>query len=81
MRTHAELALHKAGEITSVHEEKRGELEGELKVEREWRQTMQGTITADREKIAHLQEEVAQLKAVATVIFLLFSKYEENDVG
>lgn len=66
IRTHAELALHKAGEITSEHEEKRGELEGELKVEREWRQTMQGTIAADREKIAHLQEEVAQLKAVAT---------------
>lgn len=70
LRLSAEVALQKVGNINTVHEEKKGELEGELKVEREWRQSMQGTISADKQKISYLQEEVAQLKALAAVTVL-----------
>lgn len=55
---------------STAQEEKRGELEGELRVEREWRQSMQGTIVSDRDKINILQQEIAQLKAMAVVIII-----------
>lgn len=39
-------------------------------MEREWRQSMQGTIVSDRDKINILQQEIAQLKAMAVVIII-----------
>lgn len=67
LRSTAEEALRRAGLETQVQEERQGELEGELKVEREWRQSMQKSIVTDRDKINSLQQEVAQLKLVAEV--------------
>ncbi|KAG8258717.1 hypothetical protein J6590_025882 [Homalodisca vitripennis] len=65
LRSVAEEALRRAVGENAAHEERRGVLEGELKVEREWRQSVQGTIVSERDKIATLQQEISQLKAVA----------------
>lgn len=70
LRSTAEESLRRAGLESAAQEEKRGELEGELRVEREWRQSMQGTIVSDRDKINLLQQEIAQLKAMAVVIIM-----------
>lgn len=67
LRSAAEEALQRAGLETVAQEERRGELEGELRVEREWRHSMQSTIVTDRDKISNLQQEVAQLKVMAEV--------------
>ncbi|XP_054266029.1 RUN and FYVE domain-containing protein 2-like isoform X2 [Macrosteles quadrilineatus] len=61
LRSSAEEALRRAGEENMVAEERRGELEGELRVEREWRQSL----AKDQDKMSSLQQEIAQLKAVA----------------
>lgn len=74
LRSTAEEALRRAGVESTALEEKRGELEGELRVEREWRQSMQGTIVSDRDKINILQQEIAQLKAMAVVIIIFTVK-------
>lgn len=63
LRSAAEEALRRAGEENMVAEERRGELEGELRVEREWRQSL----AKDQDKMSSLQQEIAQLKAVAAV--------------
>lgn len=61
------------------HEEQANNVEGDLKVEREWRVSLQECIQLDREKISKLQHELSHLKAVAQVSnlekfnFFLFS--------
>ncbi|XP_075209817.1 RUN and FYVE domain-containing protein 2-like isoform X2 [Lycorma delicatula] len=52
-------------QAASETEERSSGLEGELRVEREWRQNLQNTLVIDRDKISKLQEEVAQLQAVS----------------
>lgn len=49
-------------------------------MEREWRQSMQGTIVSDRDKINILQQEIAQLKAMAVVIIIIFIVTNGNSV-
>ncbi|VEN55006.1 unnamed protein product [Callosobruchus maculatus] len=46
-------------------EEQAVSIEGDLKVEREWRMSLQDTMQQDREKISKLQIEISQLKTVA----------------
>lgn len=44
--------------------------EGDLKIEREWRVSLQETMVKDREKICQLNQELGSLKATATVSFV-----------
>lgn len=48
-------------------EEQATNIEGDLKVEREWRISLQDAMLQDREKISKLQIEIGQLKIVAQV--------------
>lgn len=48
-------------------EEQANNIEVDLKVERDWRISLQDTIQHDREKISKLQTELSQLKMVAQV--------------
>lgn len=45
--------------------------EGDLKIEREWRVSLQETMVKDREKICQLNQELSSLKATATVSAIL----------
>lgn len=54
-------------QVASESEERSSGLEGELRVEREWRQNLQSTLVSDKEKIAKLQEEITQLQALSSV--------------
>lgn len=49
------------------HEEQATNVEGDLKVEREWRISLQETMQQDRERISKLQTEINQLKIIAQV--------------
>ncbi|KAJ8921945.1 hypothetical protein NQ315_008579 [Exocentrus adspersus] len=46
-------------------EEQANNFEGDLKVEREWRMSLQDTMQQDRERISKLQIEIGQLKIIA----------------
>lgn len=48
-------------------EEQATNFEGDLKVEREWRMSLQDTMQQDRERISKLQTEIGQLKIIAQV--------------
>lgn len=48
-------------------EEQVNNIEVDLKVEREWRISLQDTMQQDRERISKLQTELGQLKIVAQV--------------
>ena len=53
-------------------EEQTSNVEGDLKVEREWRMSLQETMQQDRERISKLQTEISQLKIIAQVnIFIV----------
>lgn len=49
------------------HEEQATNIEGDLRVEREWRLSLQDTMQQEREKISKLQAELSQLRAIAQV--------------
>lgn len=49
-------------------EEQANTVEGDLKVEREWRISLQETMQVDRERISQLQGELSRLKFVTQVI-------------
>lgn len=49
------------------HEEQATNVEGDLKVEREWRISLQESMQHDRERISTLQLELTHLKAIALV--------------
>lgn len=49
------------------HEEQTTNVEGDLKVEREWRMSLQESMQHDRERISTLQLELTHLKAIALV--------------
>lgn len=48
-------------------EEQATNVESDLKVEREWRISLQETMQQDRERISKLQIEIGQLKIIAQV--------------
>lgn len=49
------------------HEEQTSTVEGDLKVEREWRLSLQEAMQHDRERISQLQLELTHLKTIAQV--------------
>lgn len=49
------------------HEEQATNVEGDLKVEREWRVSLQESMQHDRERISTLQLELTHLKTIALV--------------
>ena len=44
-------------------------LEGDLRIEREWRQSLQDTLIKDKEKISELNMEVQKLQLVGLVSY------------
>lgn len=59
----------------SQHEEQANNIEGDLRVEREWRMSLQETMQQERERISKLQGELSQLRIIAQVILnFLFQK-------
>ncbi|XP_008201701.1 RUN and FYVE domain-containing protein 2 isoform X1 [Tribolium castaneum] len=57
------------------HEEQTSNVEGDLKVEREWRISLQETMQQDRERISKLQTEISQLKIIAQKYATLQEEY------
>lgn len=55
----------------SQHEEQATSIEGDLRVEREWRMSLQETMQQERERISKLQGELSQLRIIAQVSFFL----------
>lgn len=49
------------------HEQQANGIEEDLKVEREWRVSLQETMQQEREKISQLQHELTQLRLIAQV--------------
>lgn len=66
-RTTAELLRRELDVQAAQHEEQTSGVEGDLKVEREWRISLQETMQQDRERISKLQTEISQLKIIAQV--------------
>lgn len=61
------------GQLLTEKDVKTMGVEGDLKIEREWRTSLQETMVKDRDKISQLHQELAQLKTVASVSNLNFS--------
>jgi RUN and FYVE domain-containing protein 1 len=66
-RVTAELLRRELDVQAAQHEEQTTNVEGDLKVEREWRVSLQETMQQDRERISKLQTEISQLKIIAQV--------------
>lgn len=66
-RQNVEEMSRKLGQQVAEKEVKSSSIEGDLRIEREWRQSLQDTMVKDREKISQLQQEVVRLKDIATV--------------
>ncbi|XP_049864256.1 RUN and FYVE domain-containing protein 2 isoform X1 [Schistocerca gregaria] len=62
----AEESLRKLGQQLMEKDVKTMSVEGDLKIEREWRTSLQETMVKDRDKISQLNQELAQLRAVAS---------------
>lgn len=67
IRSGAEERARAVGAEAAQREARASGIEGELRIEREWRTALQGTSVKDREKISQLHQEVDQLKQVAEV--------------
>ena len=51
------------------------QLETDLKIEREWRQTLQNDLERERETVAQLSAEARQINGLKKVNFILHSAY------
>lgn len=49
------------------HEEQATNVEGDLRVEREWRVSLQEAMQQERERISKMQGELSQLRLIAQV--------------
>lgn len=59
-------------DLQAAHqEEQTNGIEEDLKVEREWRVSLQETMQQDREKISQLQHELTQLRLIAQVRIII----------
>ncbi|GAB6019196.1 hypothetical protein CHUAL_000814 [Chamberlinius hualienensis] len=67
----------KLGVQISESEHKRLALETDLKIEKEWRASMQGSQEVDRERICRMQSEIGQLKIVEKDYHTLRSRHEK----
>jgi len=68
-RTAAEESSRKLGQQIAAKEVQNSSIEGDLRIEREWRTSLQETMVKDRDKISQLNQELAQLKSVTSVSF------------
>jgi hypothetical protein len=66
-RTAAEESSRKLGQQIAEKEVQNSSIEGDLRIEREWRISLQETMVKDRDKISQLHQELTQLKSVASV--------------
>lgn len=57
----------------SQHEEQATSIEGDLRVEREWRMSLQETMQQERERTAKLQGELSQMRIIAQVSSYFFN--------
>jgi hypothetical protein len=71
-RTAAEESSRKLGQQIAEKEVQNSSVEGDLRIEREWRTSLQETMVKDRDKISQLHQELAQLKSLASVSNFLF---------
>ncbi|XP_069702850.1 RUN and FYVE domain-containing protein 2 isoform X1 [Periplaneta americana] len=74
-RTAAEESSRKLGQQVAEKEVKNSSIEGDLRIEREWRTSLQETMVKDRDKISQLHQELAQLKSVAAKYVSLQEEY------
>lgn len=72
-QTAAEELSRKLGQQIAAKEVQNSSIEGDLRIEREWRTSLQETMVKDRDKISQLNQELAQLKSVASVSLILVS--------
>ena len=63
------------GQQIAEKEVKASSVEGDLRIEKEWRTSLQETMVKDRDKISQLHQELAQLKAVASVSLNFLPEY------
>lgn len=71
-RIAAEESSRKLGQQVAEKEVQNSSIEGDLRIEREWRTSLQETVVKDRDKISELHQELAQLKSVASVSLFIF---------
>ncbi|XP_012253692.2 RUN and FYVE domain-containing protein 2 isoform X2 [Athalia rosae] len=64
IKSGAEERARVVGAEAALREARASGIEGELRIEREWRTALQGASVKDREKISQLRQEVDQLKQV-----------------
>ncbi|KAF2901019.1 hypothetical protein ILUMI_05159 [Ignelater luminosus] len=74
-RTNVEQKRRELDIQAAHHEEQANTVEGDLKVEREWRISLQETMQQDRERISQLQLELTHLKAIAQKYATLQEEY------
>lgn len=74
-RTSAEESSRKLGQQIAAKEVQNSSIEGDLRIEREWRTSLQETMVKDRDKISQLNQELAQLKSVASKYVSLQEDY------
>lgn len=71
-RIAAEESSRKLGQQIAEKEVQNSSIEGDLRIEREWRTSLQETVVKDRDKISQLHQELSQLKSVASVSLFIF---------
>ncbi|PNF23373.1 RUN and FYVE domain-containing protein 2 [Cryptotermes secundus] len=74
-RIAAEESSRKLGQQVAEKEVQNSGIEGDLRIEREWRTSLQETVVKDRDKISDLHQELAQLKSVASKYVSLQEEY------
>ncbi|KAK7794004.1 hypothetical protein R5R35_007438 [Gryllus longicercus] len=65
-KTAAEEQVRFLSQALAQHEAQSTCVEGDLRVEREWRNSLQESMVKDRDKISQLHQELAQLRTVAS---------------
>nr|CAD7578586.1 unnamed protein product [Timema californicum] len=71
----AEESSRKMGQQVAEKEVKVSSVEGDLRIEREWRTSLQDTMVKDRDRISQLNQELSQLKSVASKYVSLQEDY------
>jgi hypothetical protein len=74
-RIAAEESSRKLGQQIAEKEVQNSGIEGDLRIEREWRTSLQETVVKDRDKISQLHQELTQLKSVASVSVFIFFQF------
>ncbi|XP_063244092.1 RUN and FYVE domain-containing protein 2 isoform X3 [Bacillus rossius redtenbacheri] len=75
-RLAAEESARKLGQQVAERESKAAGVEGDLRIEREWRASLQETMVKDRDRISQLNQELTQLRSVASFLALQEEHYQ-----